>query len=118
MLVPAYAAGRLLFGVGAMLAPRAVGELLVGPAAREPVPRTLMGNFGTRDAILGAGLLHALASDGPRRPWLAAGLAADVLDTVVQLREWKELPADKRLPGVVFAAGAAVVGAALLARED
>ena len=39
----------------------------------------------------------------------------DVLDTLVQLREWKDLPPGKRGAGVGSAAGAAVVGGILLA---
>jgi peptide-methionine (R)-S-oxide reductase len=110
-----YGIGRAAFGAGAMAAPGLTAEILVGPTGREFAPRTLMGNFGTRDVILGAGMLHAVRSGGPTRPWLAAGFAADVLDTVVQLREWKELPPGRRAAGVGSAAGAAVLGAVLLA---
>ena len=113
-LLAGYAAGRFAFGAAAMLAPARVGELLLGPEGREDAPRTLMGNFGTRDVLLGAGLAHALTTGGPARPGLAASFAADVLDTAVQLRERDAIPSDKLLPGVLFAAGSALAGAVLL----
>ena len=110
-----YAIGRLAFGAGALIAPKPSARLLLGPAGEEPAPRTLMANFGTRDVLLGAGLLHALRDRGPTRPWVVAGFAADVLDTVVQLREWQDLPAGRRAAGVGSAVAAAAVGAGLLA---
>ncbi len=99
-LLNVYGIGRAAFGAGAMAAPGLAAEIFMGPKGRDVAPRTLMGNFGTRDVILGAGMLHAVRSGGPARPWLAAGFAADVLDTVVLLRGWKDLPAGKRAAGV------------------
>jgi hypothetical protein len=52
------------------------------------------------------------------KPRLAAGVASDGLDTAIQLREWSDLPADKRLPGVLAALAAAGAGAFLLARRQ
>jgi hypothetical protein len=37
--------------------------------------------------------------------------------TALQLREWSDIPPDKRVPGVLSALGAAGAGAALLARR-
>jgi hypothetical protein len=113
-LLAGYASGRVAFGVAALLAPARVADMLVGPSGRAAAARTLMANFGTRDVLLGAGLARALATGEGARAWLAAGFAADVLDVGVQLREWGELPADKRVPGVAFAGVAALGGAALL----
>lgn len=110
-----YALGRLAFGAGAVLAPGASAQLLLGPEGRKPAPRTLMANFGTRDVLLGAGLLHALRERGPTKPWVVAGFAADVLDTLVQLREYRDLPPGRRAAGVGSAAAAAAIGAGLLA---
>jgi hypothetical protein len=53
---------------------------------------------------------------GDVHSWLGAGIASDLLDTAV-LAEWKDLPANKRVPGVLTAMGAAGAGAALLARR-
>ena len=110
-----YALGRLAFGAGAVIAPKPSAQLLLGPQGAEPGARTLMANFGTRDVLLGAGLLHALRERGPTKPWVVAGFAADVLDTLVQLREWNALPPGRRAAGVASAAGAAATGAVLLA---
>lgn len=48
---------------------------------------------------------------------MAAGIGADVLDAGVMLTEWSDIPADKRVPGLVSALGAAALGAVLLARR-
>jgi hypothetical protein len=114
-LLSGYAFGRVAFGVAAMVAPAAVGRMLLGEEGDRPVTRALMGNFGTRDVLLGAGLMHAVRSGAPARPWLVAGIGADVLDTVVQLRAWNDLQPDRRVPGVAFALVAAAAGGALFA---
>ena len=109
-----YAAGRLGFGAAAMLAPGRVGALLLGPEGHSDPIRPLMASYGTRDVLLGAGLVHALAADRSPRPWLAAGCAADVLDVAVQLKEREAIPDDKLVPGLLFAGLAAVAGGVLL----
>ena len=113
----AYGFGRLGFGVGLMAAPEAVGGVLLGDEAREPAVRIALRTYGTRDVVLGLGTLRAVAGKGGVAAWLTAGVASDLLDTVVQLGEWSDLPPKKRLPGVLLALGAAGAGAALLARR-
>ncbi|HEX8083253.1 MAG TPA: hypothetical protein VF529_03120 [Solirubrobacteraceae bacterium] len=114
----AYGLGRLAFGAAGLVAPAAVGEALVGEGAREGAARILMGNFATRDVLLGLGVLHAARGGGGEdvRRWLVAGTASDVLDALVQLREWRDLPPDRRVAGVAFSAVAAAGGAMLLLR--
>jgi hypothetical protein len=99
-----------------MAAPAAAGQVLIGRDARKPTPRTLFRFYGTRDVILGLGALGAASAGGDARGWVAAGIAADVLDAGVMLTEWTDIPADKRVPGLLAALGAAGAGAALLAR--
>jgi hypothetical protein len=112
-----YALGRLAFGAGLMAAPRELGGVLLGDEAREPGVRIALRTYGTRDVVLGLGTLRAVAGGGDAGPWLAAGVASDVLDATVQLGEWSDLPPDKRLLGVLMALGAAGAGVALLARR-
>ncbi len=109
--------GRVAFGAGLMAAPGPVGSLLVGGEAREPAVRVGLRTYGTRDVVLGVGTLSAVAGRGDVAPWLLAGIASDVLDAAIQLGEWSHIPADKRLPGVLSALGAAGAGVALLARR-
>ena len=70
--------------------------------------------YGTRDVVLGLGTLRAAAAGEDVGGWLAAGIASDFLDTAVQLVEWNDLPAEKRIPGVLAAGGTAVAGIVLL----
>jgi hypothetical protein len=100
-----------------MAVPATVGNVLIGRDARKQTPRMLFRFYGTRDVVLGLGTLRAASAGGDLRGWLAAGITSDVLDTAVMLAEWDQIPAGKRVPGVLTALGAAGVGAALLARH-
>jgi hypothetical protein len=111
-----YGLGRLAFGVGLLAAPVPVGRLLIGDEAEEPAVRVALRTYGTRDVVLGLGTLRSADSDEVGA-WIAAGIAADVLDTAVQLVEWKDIPPQKRAPGVAAALGAAAAGIALLVAE-
>jgi hypothetical protein len=100
-----------------MAAPAALGAVLIGPAARNPAVRLMFRFYGTRDVVLGLGTVRSAARGGEVGAWLGAGIASDVLDTAIQLAEWKDVPANKRVPGLLAALGGAGVGAALLARR-
>lgn len=110
-----YGIGRLAFGGALVVAPEGLGRLLLGDEAREPAVRAGLRSYGTRDVVLGLGVLRAIAGRRDVAPWLAAGVAADVLDAAVQITEWSDLPADRRAGGVLAALGAAGAGVALLA---
>jgi hypothetical protein len=112
-----YGLGRLLFGVGVLTAPEALGRALIGSPARDPVVRTTFRFYGTRDTVLGLGTLRATSGGGDAGPWIAAGVASDLLDVAVQLVEWADLEPEKRVPGVLAAAGGAAAGIAVLARR-
>lgn len=99
-----------------MAAPAAAGHVLMGRDARQPTARTLLRFYGTRDVLLGLGTLRAERSNGAGA-WITAGIAADALDVAVMLTEWTDIAAEKRIPGLVSALGAAGVGVALLARR-
>jgi hypothetical protein len=112
-----YGLGRLAFGAGLLAAPEGLGRVLLGEQASEPAVRASFRFYGTRDAVLGLGTLRAVTGGGDVGAWLTAGIASDVLDVAVQLVEWADLEPEKRVPGVLAAAGAAGVGVALLARR-
>ena len=112
-----YGLGRLTFGAALMTAPTAFGRLLAGDEAREPAVRTGLRAYGTRDVVLGLGTLRAVVTGRDVGPWLAAGVASDLLDTAAQAADWRDLPPDTRAAGVVAALGSAGVGLALLARR-
>jgi hypothetical protein len=114
--VAVYGLGRLTFGAALMSAPSGFGRMLVGDEAREPAVRIGLRTYGTRDVVLGLGTLSAVAARNDVTPWLAAGVASDVLDAAAQAAEWSDLPPDKRLAGVLAAMASAGVGIALLVR--
>lgn len=113
-----YGLGRLAFGAGLMGAPRGFGGLLLGEEASAPAVRITLRTYGTRDVVLGVWALQAIARDRDAAGWIAGGLLADLLDTAVQLGEWSDLPADKRVVGVLAALAAAGAGITLLARRE
>jgi len=115
--VAVYGLGRVAFGAALITAPTGFGRLLAGDEVRVPAVRTGLRAYGTRDVVLGLGTLRALATGSDVSPWLAAGVAADLLDTAVQAADWSELPPDTRIPGVLSALAAAGIGIALLARR-
>lgn len=84
------AGGRVLFGLGCLVAPRKV----IGPAGAraEGQLRWMVRAFGVRDLVLGAGALVALDADGDAGiRWVEAGAVADSLDTVNALLFAREL---------------------------
>jgi hypothetical protein len=115
--VAVYGLGRLAFGTALLTAPTGFGRLLAGDAAREAAVRASLRAYGTRDVVLGLGTLRAVATGSDVSPWLTAGVAADLLDTSVQVADWADLPPDRRLLGVLSALASAGIGIALLARR-
>ena len=77
-------------------------------------PGVALRTYGTRDTVLGLGVLKAVAAGESARPWIAAGVASDVLDAGLQAVEWNSLPPGKRVGGLLAAAGSAAVGLTLL----
>ncbi len=112
-----YGLGRLSFGAALMTAPTGFGRLLAGDEAGTPAVRTGLRAYGTRDVVLGVGTLRAVATGSDVSPWLAAGVASDLLDTAAQAADWSDLPPDRRLLGVLSALASAGIGVALLARS-
>ncbi len=85
------AAGRVLYGLGCMAAPR----LIMGPAGKRAEGQMvwMARAFGVRDVVLGAGTLMAL-SDGDlatARRWVGVSAAADGLDVANAVLFRKEL---------------------------
>ena len=58
-----YGLGRLAFGAGLLAAPAKVGEILLGDEP-DSAARIALRSYGTRDVVLGLGLLRAVAGEG------------------------------------------------------
>jgi len=102
------AAGRVLYGLGCMAAPRT----LMGPAgARAEGQMVWMARaFGVRDVILGTGTLLALNDGGPNAVrWVELSAAADGLDILNAVVFRKELDRTGRI-GVLALAVPATIG--------
>jgi hypothetical protein len=109
--------GRIAFGIGLMTVPRPMAGLLMGTAAEQTGARFAARSYGTRDLILGGGLVYAALGGSDVRPWLAAGIAADAMDAGLQLLEWDELVPGRRAAGVTAASTVTAAGIALLSRS-
>ncbi|MGX9790079.1 hypothetical protein [Mycobacterium sp. MMS18-G62] len=110
-----YAIGRLLFGVAALAAPALSGRTLAGPGGELPDAQAFLRGMGGREIGLGLGLLAAIRSGGPVRPWLLAGVLSDGGDLAGIAGAWTHLPVSKGWLGLTTAGAAASTGAILLA---
>ena len=111
--VLAYGIGRMAFGAAVFASPSTAGRLLLKD---DPSPHTAsaLRFYGTRDLVIGAGVVASVRRGRDPSPFIAAGIASDALDTTAQLIDWRHLPPDRRVPGLAAAIGAGVVGRLLL----
>jgi hypothetical protein len=112
------AAGRVVMGGALALQPRRTASAWIGRAGGEPGAQMLAAAAGVRDAAIGVGLLSALRRGDDPRPWVAAGVAADLVDLVGTLRGGRDMPPLAVAGVAVLAAGSAALGAWLYAALD
>jgi hypothetical protein len=113
----AVAALRVVLGVSALVSPRVAARPWVGPTAAEPAGTVLGRAAGVRDIALGAGVLLATRqAEAAERTWVAAGALCDLVDATATVAAWRQLPSPGRLLAGGAAVGAAVIGAATVAR--
>lgn len=104
-MVRCLAGARIALGVGLVLAPGLAARTWFGSDERGL--RLVLQSIGARDLALGAGLL---AANGDAGRWLAAGVAADVVDAVASARAVGELPPARIAPGTLLAVAFATAG--------
>jgi hypothetical protein len=113
------ATGRIVFGVGLMVAPTASAFPYLGAEAKRPSVRFLGRIFGGRDLALGLVLLRALRAERPddvtRALWLGAG--CDAWDAVAAVRG-RDLPVWGRIMVGGLATTFAGLGAAAASAPD
>ncbi len=112
----AHAAGRVLVGLGLTVAPGLAGAGWIGPLSGKRPVTVFSRALGVRDAVMGLGALRSAGEDGAMRPWLLAGLAADVVDTAASLESRNEMPRAGQILGPAVAGGSALLGAWLVAK--
>jgi len=116
-LISAIALGRTAIGIAAIVDPsRALGPW-IGPDADRTSNRVLARALGGRDLVLGAGTLRSLGDPDALRPWLAAGILADVVDFGATAAA-DDLPLAGRAFVLALAGAAAAAGAVALASLD
>lgn len=126
LALPASVPGRVMLGVrfacgaASWFAPKSTMRLLGMEPDRAPETIYVGRLFGTRDAVLGAGLLAARGE--ARRRWWLLGIACDVSDALAGIvgARRNQLPKNAAVRTLLISAG--VVGAGLgawaLAAED
>jgi len=102
------AAGRVLFGIACLAAPRQI----LRQVGKDAPPQVIwwIRAFGIRDTVLGAGALVSLNRDDPDTTWVAAGAAADTADAVVTVICREELGPSFVVPTLAIAGPAAALG--------
>jgi ribulose kinase len=111
-----HAAGRAALGAALAVAPGLVARAWVGRDAPATGTRVITTAMGARDVGIGLGALGAIRAGRGTRPWLLAGVLADVADLVATVRARDELPPVGVAGVSALAAGSAAVGL-WLARE-
>jgi hypothetical protein len=101
-------AGRLLFGLACLAAPRKIlGKW--GDDASAPVLWWIRA-FGTRDTVLGAGTLISLNRPDPDTTWVKMGAVADTVDAATAIAFREELTPAFVVPTLAIAGPAAALG--------
>lgn len=101
-------AGRALFGILCLAAPRRVLMNLGKDAAPQIV--WWIRAFGARDLVLGTGTLVSLNRDPHDSTWVAAGAVADTADVIVTAATYEQLGPAFVAPTLAIAAPAAALG--------
>jgi hypothetical protein len=112
----ALALGRAAIGAGLLAVPERINTSWVGGDGERPGARVLGRAVGARDLALGLGAAAALRQGGPARPWLLAGMLADLGDLGSTLGERRSMPRNGLLGVGALAGGSALLGAWLAQR--
>jgi hypothetical protein len=110
------ALGRAAIGAGLLLAPARINTPWVGADGARPGARVLGRAVGARDLAIGLGAAAALRQGASARPWLLAGLLADLGDLGGTVREHGAMPRNGVAGVGALAGGSALLGAWLAQR--
>ena len=105
------ATGRVLIGLGLLLAPRRLGKLWVSEHAQRPAVQMLLRAVGARDAVIGIIALHTVEHPeiGPR--WQRTAAILDAIDAGATIAARSELPSSAVTGTVLLTVGSALAGA-------
>jgi hypothetical protein len=108
-----FAAARIAYGAGLLVAPGPVGGGWIGGDAQRPATRVALRALGIRDIALSAGALVTAADADRRRPWLWATVGSDCVDVIATVAAGGALSDRARVGTALLAGSAALAGAAL-----
>ena len=115
-LAIAFGAGRVLVGAALLATP---GPITRGSVGDDGAPAQLRGRcLRVRDAVIGAGLVAAVAHDRDPRTWLLGGVLADTVDGAATIASGRLIPGTGRAGTVALASGSALFGAWLARAID
>ena len=86
-------AGRALFGIAMLIAPRRIAGAWIGDDVDRPGPQLLVRVVGARDLVLGAGGAVAVIRGENATNWVTMARCPDVLDAALTLASFRDLPA-------------------------
>ncbi len=109
----AFGAVRVAYGLGLFLAPQKVARNWLGPDVDRGPTKVGARGLGFRDAVVSGGVIAAVNSGGPARPWLAACALGDLADIAATLMVAEELPQKAKWGTVALAGSFAAIGAGL-----
>lgn len=114
-----FTAARAAFGLTLMLRPKLIATGWIGNEdAGRPGPEMLVRTIGARDFILGLGGVLAVANGSRTRPWLEAGVLADLCDTIITTAYIGKTPAQGSAVTLAMTTVAGILGYRLATRVD
>jgi hypothetical protein len=113
-IATSFAAGRLAFGVGLLVAPGKVAGGWIGGDAARPAAKVVVRGLGARDIALSAGALAARGDQSRLATWVAAAVICDLADVGITLATPADvLPSNARWGTVALGGGSALLGAVI-----
>jgi hypothetical protein len=102
--------GRLAIGAALIAAPAKAASRWVGEHSENPGAQVALTSVGSRDFVLGAGILWSLAGRSPVHPWMVASAISDTVDLAATLRFRNALPSSGVIGVGALAGGSAALG--------
>ncbi|MBA2505455.1 MAG: hypothetical protein H0V29_05850 [Thermoleophilaceae bacterium] len=114
----AFGGFRVAYGLGLFAVPEKTAKNWLGPDIERGPTQVGARALGFRDAIVSAGVVGAVATGAPVRPWLAACALGDLGDIAATLKVADELPQGAGWKTALVAGSFAAMGIALAAAFD
>ena len=114
-LAQAIGAGRIVFGLGLVAAPK-LAHAWIGPVAQREDVSVVLRSFGVRDMVLGGLAIHTASKPQVAARMAAMGIVLDTVDLTATVASRRSLPATG-VALLAVLAGGAIAGQAMAYRE-